>query len=80
MRDIRWLSPYLKGREFDADTTHAMGQAFDAVMRALPDTGQYGLVRELVAKHIINIVERGERDPRIIEQCTLEYFGFAAQR
>ena len=78
MRDVvSDLSLFLVGHAFDAETTHGMEEAFDRVMHALPETGQSGLVRELVAKHVIAIVEDGERNPRVIEQRALEHFGFA---
>jgi hypothetical protein len=74
------LSPYLAGRLFDAEATHNISGAFQAVMDALPATGQHGLVRELVAKRIIDIAGKGEREPEHIARRALEQFGFPQQK
>jgi hypothetical protein len=52
-----------------------MDEAFDAVMRALPPTGQPAIVREVVADRVIEIVERGERDPDQIARRALNELG-----
>jgi hypothetical protein len=52
-----------------------MGEAFDEVMRVLPPTGQPAIVREVVANRVIEIVERGERDPEQIALCALNELG-----
>jgi hypothetical protein len=40
-----------------------MGEAFDAACADLHDDGQPALVREIIAKRIIEAAKTGERDP-----------------
>lgn len=40
-----------------------MGEAFDAACGRLDDTGLPGVVREIIAKRIIDAAKKGERDP-----------------
>jgi hypothetical protein len=53
----------LTDRCFDAETTAAICQAFDKVCRELHDRGQPESVREIIARRLIAIAGRGERDP-----------------
>ena len=55
-----------------------MGAAFDKAARALHDKGQPALVREIIAKRIIEISKTGERDPDKICSRALEAFGLEA--
>jgi hypothetical protein len=48
---------------FEPEATVAMGEAFDAVCRELPVSGQFEGVRELIAMLIIGAAIRGELDP-----------------
>jgi hypothetical protein len=50
-------------RAFDAEVTALICQAFDKTCRALHDAGQSESVKEIIAKRIIAIAGRGERDP-----------------
>jgi hypothetical protein len=53
---------------FDPEALAAMGEAFDAACKALEDTGQPQIVREVIAQRIIEAASRGERDPvRLVE-------------
>ena len=74
-RDVADISRYFAGRVFDNDTTRVMGEAFDAVMRVLPPTGQPAIVREVVANRVIEIVERGERGREQIARRALNELG-----
>ena len=49
--------------DFDDETARLIGEAFDAVCKDLDDTGQPALVREIIAKRIIEAAKKGERDP-----------------
>jgi hypothetical protein len=40
-----------------------MGKAFDRACHSLHDIGQPDLVREIIAKRIIEVARDGERDP-----------------
>ena len=53
----------ISDRAFDAEVTALICQAFDKTCRALHDTGQPDSVKEIIAKRIIDIAGRGERDP-----------------
>jgi hypothetical protein len=41
-----------------------MGDAFERATRSLHDTGQPDLIKEVMAKRIMDAVRRGNRDPR----------------
>jgi hypothetical protein len=47
---------------FDDETTHIMGEAFDAARKKLHDTGQPAIVYEVIAKRILAAARKGERD------------------
>ena len=53
-----------------------MGEAFDAVCKDLHDTGQPALVREIIAKHIIEAAKNGERDPVRLRAAGLAALGY----
>jgi len=71
------ITPFLKGRAFDSEITRIMGQAFDKATRALHDTGQPALVREVIAKRIIEIAESGVRDPDQLAKRALQALGIS---
>jgi hypothetical protein len=48
---------------FDPAALAVMGEAFEAACKALDDTGQPQIVREVIAQRIIEAAGRGERDP-----------------
>jgi len=74
------ISPFLGGSAFDAETVRIMGEAFDAAARELHDTGQPALVRELLAKRVIDLVTAGERDPEKAGRRALETLGIAPRQ
>jgi hypothetical protein len=49
---------------FGPELTRIMGEAFERATRSLHDTGQPDLIKEVMAKRIIDAVRRGIRDPR----------------
>jgi hypothetical protein len=55
-----------------------MGAAFDKVCRSLHDSGQPGIVKELIAKRIIDLAREGESDPEQLCDMTLKSLGFGA--
>jgi hypothetical protein len=60
---------------FDAETTKAMGDAFDKAIASLHDGAEWEpIVRELVAKRIIKMARRGENDR--VRLCTLALSGW----
>ena len=60
----------VEGGSFDAEITRTMGQVFDKACNSLRDFGSAVLVRENIAKRIIEVAKNGERDPaRLYEQA-----------
>lgn len=58
------ILPFLKDRSvFEPEVTHAMSVAFDEACRALnlPDTATRE--REAIAARVVELAQRGERDP-----------------
>jgi hypothetical protein len=53
-----------------------MGEAFDAACEELGDSGQPDLVREIIAKRIIEAAKKGERDPQHLRDAGLAALGF----
>ena len=56
-----------------------MGEAFDAVCKDLHDAGQPVLVREIIAKHIIEAAKKGERDPVRLRDAGLAALGYDSE-
>src|SRR5713101_6297175 len=54
---------FFQDTNFDPATTHAMCEAYVNACRALPDSGQPEMTREIIAKKIIQAAKDGERDP-----------------
>lgn len=61
---------------FDAEATARLCEAFDKACRDLHDTGQPEIVREVIAKKIMEIARRGERDPDRLCDAALLSIGF----
>jgi len=49
------IHPLFREAAFDAKVTYAMGEAFDCACRALHDVGQPDIVKEVIAKRIIEL-------------------------
>ena len=64
---------------FGPDATRAMGSAFDKACRSLQNNGQANVVREIIAKRIIDLARDGERDPDHLCDATLQELGFVAR-
>jgi hypothetical protein len=58
---------------FDPEALAVMCEAFDAACKALDDTGQPQLVREVIAQRIIEAASRGERDPVRLMKAALPW-------
>lgn len=61
---------------FGPDATLAMGAAFDKACRSLQESGQTNVVREIIAKQIIDLARDGERDPDHLCEASLRALGF----
>ena len=62
--------------DFDDEATRIMGEAFDAAYVGLQDTGQPALVREIIAKRIVEAATKGERDPARLRKAGLAALGY----
>ena len=62
--------------DFDDEATRLMGEAMDAACEDLRDTGQPALVREIIAKRIIEATKKGERDPARLRAAGLAVLGY----
>jgi hypothetical protein len=58
---------------FDPEALAAMGQAFAAACKALDDTGQPQIVREVIAERIVAAARTGERDPARLLEAALPW-------
>ncbi len=76
MADILQFRPRLT--VFAPELTSAMGDAYDKAVAALPNSEAELMVRELVAKRIIRLERRGERDPEHL--CSSALSGFRKPR
>jgi hypothetical protein len=68
---LRFIKKADLGSVFDEDTTTLMGAAFDASCKELHDTGQPGIVYEVMANRIIEAARSGERNPEKLRQAAL---------
>ena len=69
------IIPFLNGHAFEPAQVEALGQAFDRAAKCLHDKGQPDVVREVIAKRIIEIGKTGERDPDRICALALQALG-----
>jgi hypothetical protein len=80
------ILPFIRNRtEFDDDATRLMGEAFDAACQNLYEAKSPALareidppmlVREIIAKRIIEAAEKGERDLSRLRAAALAALGF----
>jgi hypothetical protein len=75
-RDEMSFVLFLNDHVFDADMTRIMGQAFDAACKQVDGGGRPPeLVKEVLAKRIIQLARTGERDPQSLCAKALEGSG-----
>jgi hypothetical protein len=65
------IIPFLGNHAFDEAATQLLGQVFDAACRELHDKGQPAIVREVIARRIIDAALLGERDPIRLREAGL---------
>jgi hypothetical protein len=70
----------LSDRCFDEETTALLGQAFDQICKELPNGRSNTISREIIARHIIQIASRGERDPEKLSKAALISLGLRPNR
>jgi hypothetical protein len=49
--------------DFDPETVKLLCDAYDKASRSLHDYGQPDIVKEVIARRIISLAKKGERDP-----------------
>ena len=70
------ILPFTRDKsDFDDEATRLMGEVMDAACERLRDTGQPALVREIIAKRIIEAAKKGERDPARLRAAGLDALG-----
>jgi hypothetical protein len=67
------IRSFVRPGVFDAEALAAIGGAFDAACKALDDTGQPQIVREVIAQRIIEAATLGERDPVRLMEAALPW-------
>jgi hypothetical protein len=65
---------------FDDETTSLVGQAFDKVCSKLRDQRQRHSLKESIAKRLIAIAGRGERDPEKMGEAAMISLGLKRNR
>ena len=73
-------TPFCYDASFDPETTDIMGRAFERACEALHDVGQPAMVKDVIAKRIIDIAKTGERDPNALCERALQALGLPPQR
>ena len=48
---------------FDPETVRVLCDAYDKASRSIHDNGQPDIVKEVIARRIISLAQKGERDP-----------------
>jgi hypothetical protein len=65
------ITPFLKGQAFDPELVNAMGVAFSATCDALGLTERADPITALVAVKIIELAERGLRNPTAMHRMAM---------
>jgi hypothetical protein len=68
------VSSFTEQGAFEPEATAAMGEAFDAACDELHYTSQPEVIRELIARLIIQAASRGELDPIRLRMVALAGF------
>jgi hypothetical protein len=69
------IVPFLRQHAFDPEITKLMGEAYDAACVELGDRTPPALLKEVIAKRIIDAAEKGERDPERLRARALDALG-----
>ena len=69
------IDDYLGGATYDPEAVKCMSAALDLVLRELHDKGQPKVVREVLAKRIVELAAIGERDVKQLCKTVLSEVG-----
>jgi hypothetical protein len=70
------ILPSFSTAAFDEEATAAMAEAYDKACQSMHDWGQPDIVKEIIAKRIIELAGKGERDPDRLCERALRALGF----
>jgi hypothetical protein len=59
----------------DPETLKILGEAYDKALASLHDAGQPIIVRETIARRMLELASKGERDPERLCQGALSALG-----
>ena len=65
-----------QGAAFGPRATRVMGEAYERVCQSLNDVGQPSIVKEIIARRIVEAAKSGERDPEQLCRLALKELGF----
>jgi hypothetical protein len=66
-------------RAFDPEATHNLCVAFDNVCSTIAENDRSEFVKELIARQVIALAERGERDPHRLADAVTSSLGLRGQ-
>jgi len=69
------IVPVFRDSGFDAEATQALGKAYAVACLSLHPSGQPPVVQEILAKKIIEVAQRGERNPDRLAAIALANLG-----
>jgi hypothetical protein len=72
------VAELFRGGAFDPEAVDVLCAAFEKARKSLHDTGQPALVQEVIARRIIALAERGQRDPDKLCEDALSSLGLKA--
>jgi hypothetical protein len=69
------ILPFIRPTDaFTPDAISVLGKAFDMALAALHDVGQPDVVREVIAKRILEAAQKGEHDAAALSAAALAAF------
>jgi hypothetical protein len=68
------ITPFLRNQAFDPETVEAMAKAFVITCEALGLTDRTDAMTELVAQKIIELAQRGLKNPFTLHVATMQEF------
>ena len=68
------ITPFLKGQAFDPETIEAMGKAFVTTCEPLGLSDRDDAITRLVAEKIIELAQRGLRNPTALHLAAIKEF------
>jgi hypothetical protein len=68
------VTPFLNGQAFDPETIEAMGKAFVTTCEALGLSDRTDAITELVSKKIIELAQRGYKNPTALHLAAIKEF------